>query len=91
MDSTNTAYPKKNQKAVVYNDQTGVQANMIGWLKQTINPTEKQDSRKRYRYIPGDLSEFMILNEKSYICHYNALQKKYLEDTAKCASTESVL
>ena len=59
---------------------------MIGWLKQIINPTEKQDSRKRYRYIPGDLAEFNILNEKEYICSYNKLQKAYLEDEAKCTN-----
>ena len=31
----------------------------------------------------------MILNEKHYICHYNALQKKYLEDEQKCMKEEA--
>lgn len=57
---------------------------MLGWLKQYINPNEKELTRQRFRYIPGNMVETEIEKEKEYICYYNALQKQFVLDTGIC-------
>ena len=59
---------------------------MLGWFKQNINPNEKQESRKRYRYIPAEIVTEEIEDENNYMKVYNDLKDAYDTDFLQCCA-----